>query len=624
MSLCSSRPPEHPCSNWFPHTVRVACQENWAARPFPAGDQKTSLTQHGSGLTAFFSSLLQLQGVAAVEPGSAGKSPGQRRRWARVDPSLLGVAGGLLLWTAFPPLCWWPLAWVAPAFWVWLVRLPSWSGKHGYWQLYAAGTVHWLVMLQWVRLPHWSAYFGWFALSAYLAVYLPAFVWLARRLNDRWRVSVVLAAPIVWCGLELLRSHLLTGFALELLGHSQVNCLRMIQLAAAFGGYGVGFVVMLVAACLARACPLPCARWTWWPAAVAVSAVGAVLWFGESQLQTLDRLEPSGSPTRIALIQGCKDTTFGDEEDPAETFKQYFELTASATRQFPKCDLVVWPESMYATVWLERRAPVPVPEKVTDPASYLRELEEWELAERARAAWMARNFGTSLLVGCPTLSLGPGPERRYNSALWIAADGEVAGRYDKMHPVMFGEYVPLGGVFPWLYRLTPMGSGLTAGRRPLCVRVGERCFSPCICFENTVPHLIRRQVRALQSQGHPVDGLITITNDGWFWGSSLLDVHLACGIFRAIEMRRPMLIAANTGFSAAIDAQGRVHRKGPRRDKAVLMAEVPQVDLPDSIYCVAGDWPAAVCLLVCGLAAAEALCHLWGTYAMAKANRIRT
>ena len=97
---------------------------------------------------------------------------------------------------------------------------------------------------------------------------------------------------------------------------------------------------------------------------------------------------------------------------------------------------------------------------------------------------------------------------------------------------------------------------------------------PSICFENTVPHLIRRQVRDLRAQGTPPDLLVTITNDGWFWGSSLLDLHLACGAFRAIETRLPALIAANTGFSAWIDDCGRIRSQGPRRQEGVVVAEV--------------------------------------------------
>ncbi len=115
-----------------------------------------------------------------------------------------------------------------------------------------------------------------------------------------------------------------------------------------------------------------------------------------------------------------------------------------------------------------------------------------------------------------------------------------------------------------------------------------------------MPHVIRRQINTLQAQGREPDVLVNMTNDGWFWGSSELDMHLACGVFRAVEFRKPLLIAANTGFSAWIDADGRVIQQGPRRSPATLLAEV-RIDHRKSWYLYYGDWPAGVCLAFCGI-----------------------
>jgi apolipoprotein N-acyltransferase len=144
--------------------------------------------------------------------------------------------------------------------------------------------------------------------------------------------------------------------------------------------------------------------------------------------------------------------------------------------------------------------------------------------------------------------------RQYNAALWIDPAGQIASRYDKMHLVMFGEYVPFVRYWPWLANRTPIGVGVTPGDRPTMFSVNGYRLSPSICFECTVPHLIRRQCRQLaQESGHFPDVLASITDDGWFWGSSILDLHLACAVFRAIEMRRPFVIAANTGISQRSD-----------------------------------------------------------------------
>ena len=87
------------------------------------------------------------------------------------------------------------------------------------------------------------------------------------------------------------------------------------------------------------------------------------------------------------------------------------------------------------------------------------------------------------------------------------------------------------------------------------------CLAPNICYETVLPHVIRNQLAALRQEGQEPQILVNVTNDGWFWGSSELEQHLACGVYRTVECRRPMVIAANTGISAWIDADGRILAK---------------------------------------------------------------
>ncbi len=182
---------------------------------------------------------------------------------------------------------------------------------------------------------------------------------------------------------------------------------------------------------------------------------------------------------------------------------------------------------------------------------------------------------------------------RFNSALLLSESGEIMGRYDKMHRVIFGEYVPFADRFAWLQRLTPLPTSLSPGEGPKTFRVGSLRYSPNICYENVLPHVIRRQINH-----EATDVIVNLTNDGWYWGSSELDLHLICGVFRAVECRRPFLIAANTGFSASIDGDGRILAQGPRCDKRVLLAEVRR-DNRSSWYLAHGDWPAGACLAAC-------------------------
>ena len=146
--------------------------------------------------------------------------------------------------------------------------------------------------------------------------------------------------------------------------------------------------------------------------------------------------------------------------------------------------------------------------------------------------------------------------------------------------------------------MTPLTGGIEAGREPVALQVNGVRYAPNICYETVLPHVIRQHVVELAAQGQPADVLVNVTNDAWFWGSSELDMHLACGVFRAIETRRPLLIAANGGISAAIDVRGNIRQQSPRQQQDVIIAEV-LLDGRQSPYVRYGDWFAMLCLISC-------------------------
>ena len=98
----------------------------------------------------------------------------------RPSTIVIALTGSLLMWAAQPPLALGWLGWVAPVPWLWLVREPELAGRRPYRTLWFAAFVFWMAALHWLRLPHPAVYLGWFALSAYLAMYLPLFVGLSR------------------------------------------------------------------------------------------------------------------------------------------------------------------------------------------------------------------------------------------------------------------------------------------------------------------------------------------------------------------------------------------------------------------------------------------------------------
>jgi apolipoprotein N-acyltransferase len=545
---------------------------------------------------------------------------------------------------SLPPLDWWPLAWIAPIPWVLLIRREELGGRRPYLTLYAAGFLFWMGALHWLRLPHWATSIGWVALSLYFAFYLPLFVGLSRVAVHRLRIPVILAVPAVWTGLELLRAHLLTGMSMGNISHTQYRWIALIQLSDLAGEYGVSFVVMFVAASLARMfpCESPLSLWerarvraaafgekspstgktsaenmdmspsaprietdpfssrlAFWPLLPAAAMMAAVLIYGQGRID----MNSTKAGPRIALIQGSIDLELdSDPEIKDRIITEYFNLSCEAVEKNRRLDLVVWPESMFfqPLVTFDPDAVRP-PDYEGTEAEFFKDLKKVAESNAELRKDIAQQLGTPLLMGTNYHHFGVQGERAYSSSIYVGRDGRLLGRYDKCHLVMFGEYMPFIEYFPWLQNFTPLTGSASPGEKFMAFDVAGTCVAPSICYENVLPHVIRRQVNVLAAEGKEPDVLVNLTNDGWFWGSSELDMHLACGVFRAVECRKPLLIAANTGFSAWIDSDGRIGQQGPRRAKQVLIAEPRLDEHRRSWYLEQGDWFAGTCLLLCGI-----------------------
>ncbi|NLY02939.1 MAG: apolipoprotein N-acyltransferase [Rhodopirellula sp.] len=511
----------------------------------------------------------------------------------------LAALGAVLLWAALPPLDLWLLAWIAPVPWVLLIRGSALPGKRPYLALFFVGFFFWLAAIHWLRLPHPATSVGWIALSLYLGFYLPVFIGISRVAVHRFRFPVTLAAPVVWTGLELARAHLITGFSMAAIGHTQYRWIDLIQVSDLAGAYAVDLLIVLVAACLARTLPLEGRRATIWPLPLVLILFAATIGYGRARISA-GRIAAGQPAVRIALIQGSIDSSLKyDKQKRSQVHADYIRLTRDAVGRYGHLDLIVWPETMFRVplVTFDDNPQTPSAWEWS-PEQFATAMEQAARVSRESMASLADQFDVPLLLGVDTEHYGPRGVKRYNSAVFVTAEGDVVARYDKMHRVLFGEYVPFADQFPWLLELTPLPTSSSAGRQPVAMEVGGLRIAPSICYETVLAHVIRRHVTALARAGQDPDVLVNLTNDGWFWGSSELDMHLACGVFRAVETRKPLLIAANTGFSAWIDADGRLLAKGPRRSEATLLAEV-RADSRKSWYLVVGEVPAGICLAVC-------------------------
>jgi len=550
----------------------------------------------------------------------------------------LALAGAATMFLVQPPADLWPAAWLAPLPWLRIVQEPRLPA--GWWRVvWVAGFVHWMATIHWLRLPHPATSIGWVALSAYLALYLPLFLWATRRLVHARGWPLVAAAPLVWMACEHLRGSLLGGFTFGGLGHTQWRWTSLIQVADVAGAVGVSGVVMTVAAAVATI-----ARAGWQRTAraghergpeggprgmtaafvTAAIVVAATLAYGAWRLATAP--PPAERPLEVLLVQGSIDTELKQDPDAAgDVLLHYDAITIeglAAAASAP--DLIAWPETMWRWSLVDIDPAEVLDEAVVahllgDAADVENVAPEVRQA-RARAAATrerleplgryARRYGTHWLVGVDKQLLtprAPAGFENFNCGLFLDAAGRPLDCYEKIHPVLFGEYVPLADRFPALYRLTPLPSGLTAGRRPVAVEIAGHSVAVNICYETALPAAVRSLVVDLTRTGRRPDVIVNLTNDGWFWGSSELDMHLVAAIFRAVEVRTPLVVAANTGFSAHIDGSGRLLERGPRRATAALRVAVHPDGRP-ALWLIAGSLPLWGCVAV--VAAVVAGCRI--------------
>jgi len=498
------------------------------------------------------------------------------------------------------------MVWFAPIGWLALAHRESLPGLRPYRTIWLAAIVFWVLTLHWLRLPHPLNHLLLVILASYLACYLPMFIALSRIGVHRLRLPLWLVAPVVWTGLDWIRGNFMTGFLMGSLAHTQVAFPELIQLASFVGEYGITFCIILVATLLTQVMwPVP----TTWirrscSSLAAVAIIITLLFYG-SAITTVGHAKSHRSPEgpRVAIIQGHTLADWKADPKRQQTIMQeYVHLTQEAIELSQQqdergVDLVIWPETAYRNpLWTVQEGYQPPAELFSDFALKASQVYLQDFVLQIDAA---------ILTGIDRVHLFPDKlgqldQKGFNSSAFMDRSGGTFGTYDKMHLVIMGEYVPFTDWIPALRKLTPMTGLATPGERPAAFTSEGMTYCPNICYETCVPHLIRRHMKELSDAGKTPDVLVNLTNDAWFWGSSELDMHLACGIFRAVEMRLPLLIAANGGLSAHVDPYGNVQQVTQRQQAATLLVDLPQRTTKQlTFYARWGDWFAGLCVICC-------------------------
>ncbi len=456
----------------------------------------------------------------------------ETKSWWR-DPLgwALALWGGAVAVLGFPPGELWGLAVLAPAP-LWAVSVgahPRRAMARGW--LFGLGFFS--ALLWWIG-PTVARYGGLplvagAACVALLAAYLALFPALAAA-GTAALPSPALAlavAPLLWTGLEGARGWLLTGFPWGDLPQALWRVEGALALAPWVGIDGVRLLLAGLASGFAWLLLRPRlgARLSPWGLVPALAAAGAWVILGVLAAP----VPPGSQPLRVAVVQGNIDQAV--KWDPAYRQSALAVHGRLSRLHGAGADLVLWPETAVPLYAQDRSA------------------------ERLGIERLAEELGVHLAFGAPAYERRPGGDEYRNAVFLLGPEGRIEGRYDKVHLVPFGEYVPLGRYLPFLKKLAHGAGDFSPGPgvAPLAAQ-GLPALGPLICFEVIFPGLGAE----LATRGAQV--LTVFTNDGWFGHTPGPHQHLAFGAWRAAEVGLPLVRAANTGVSAAFDGRGKLVR----------------------------------------------------------------
>jgi apolipoprotein N-acyltransferase len=499
---------------------------------------------------------------------------------------LTAIISGLLLAFAFPRFNLEFFAWFAlvPLFF----SIYGGNARRALRLGFVAGLVFYFITLSWVTntLTNYGnipTVVSWLILSllvAYLSLYVGLFAAIVNRFSKGHPVNIFLLAPVTWTALEYLRStHSIYGFSWQGLGYSQFQSLPVIQMASITGVYGISALIVLVNTGLFVLIHPAFGKYPVWRncrrriGTATLSLLFLCVGYGWWTLQR----EPiySTPPVRVALVQGNIPQQM--KWDPAyrnEVLGRYRKLTFEAAVFKP--DLMVWPEAVTPFFFGKDSAGT---QYVLDTV---------------------RQAQVPLVLGSPAVKEiaeepAPGnsqPLRLTNSAYFLSDHGVQLGRYDKIHLVPFGEFVPFRSILFFIDKMVANIGDFERGEEAKVFQLGDNKFAVSICFEIIFPDLVRQPVK--QGAGY----LVNITNDAWFGKSAASYQHMSMVSLRAVENRVPIVRAANTGISGTVDAFGRIVDATEIFKEDWIIAQIhPQTSKP-GFYSIYGDIFSQMCLVL--------------------------
>lgn len=496
--------------------------------------------------------------------------------WAKSRPFALAAAGGVLHFLGFVGFGIWPLTLVCLApLWQALeetsgrTRTSALLGFTFGWVAYAGG-YHWLWRIVDVFLGGnmvlgaalWLTDSFWFAMRYALYAILYGVV-----RNCGWPVGVSGVAPLLvieWLYPLLFPVHF---------GHGLAEQITFIQISDLGGPLLLSAVAAFMNVAIfetwrwrrgVRGLPL----WTW---TAAGSALLLVWIYGVARMNLIDRAVQDRPTLRVGVVQG----NLGIQEKGQQAVRdhqRYLDQTRELLAE-GDVDLVVWPETVYTR---GLRGPLPISGRL-----------------------VRGDLNVPLLFGGAFVRAETGQRLKHNSALLIGADGVIRDVYDKNLLIPLTEYVPLADIVAPLAEWVSNASEFTASSETPPLILGAWRISTPICYEAVRPAFVRRMVR----EANP-NLIVTLANDAWFGDSQEPWLHLAMAKLRAVEHRRYLVRATNSGVSAVVDPAGREVTRSGLLTRENLHATVHMFDRTTA-YTRWGDWPgwAALALVLIAIVA---------------------
>jgi apolipoprotein N-acyltransferase len=445
--------------------------------------------------------------------------------------------------------------------------------------LWYIGNCYWIrdTMMRYGDMPAIAPVLLLLGFSLVLGLYFGLFglgVMLVRRATGSTRLALV-AAPFLWTALELAAARI-TSVPWDQLGYSQVDNAIVNQLAPWTGVYGISFLLVAANAFLAggyliRSRPVKLGQPRWRLKALLGGEVWEVFVRGILVLLMLggNSWTPSKpAPTATAVLVQPNLDVGGDNEwsGPGEWDKHIAEFTRLAGMQC-KSYIAGIPQTGAPTGEIVCPPYATHPDLVVWPEAPSPFFEQEPRFQNAMVS-VARSVQAPLIVGglAADFSAEQNEWLDYNAAVVVGADGSRVGRYEKIHLVPFGEYVPFQRLLFFARKLTGRVSRFTPGAERKVFRLNGHYYGVFICYEA----VFADEVRQFSQLGAEV--LVNISDDGWYGDTSAPWQHLNMARMRAIENRRWILRDTNNGITAVIDPLGRVRQSIPRHQVDALPA----------------------------------------------------